>query len=233
MYSILIADPDPTTRIIVRESLALVPGLKTIVETACLKEATKLIANKLPDAIFLDLNLWGSKPFEIRKDSHNSPQIIITSSDRLHAHNAYDLEALDFLCKPLKKERLERTIRKLIAIYVSHEKKSIPQHPYLFVPCANGFSRIDSSQIRYIKAARDYTVLYTEDREWISSLGIGKIVQKLDPFLFIRVHRSFIVNLSRIERVVRTGSCTSLFMEDGPEIIVGRSYLPKIKTFLL
>ncbi|MEZ0450781.1 LytTR family DNA-binding domain-containing protein [Sphingobacterium thalpophilum] len=66
-----------------------------------------------------------------------------------------------------------------------------------------------------------------------SPLGIGKIVQKLDPSLFIRVHRSFIVNLSKIERIVRTGSCTSLFMDDGHEIIVGKSYLAKIKPFLL
>lgn len=233
MYSILIADPDQSTRMFVRESLALIPGNKTIVETDCWKETTAVMADKVPDVIFLDFNLCVFNYFEIRKDRHNSPQIIIISSDRLHAQNAYDLEALDFLCKPLEKERLERTIRKLIGIYIINEEDSVPQHPYLFVPCANGFSRIDSSQIRYIKAARDYTVLYTADREWISSLGIGKIVQKLDPFLFIRVHRSFIVNLSKIERVVRTGSCTSLFMEDGYEIIVGRSYLAKIKPFLL
>lgn len=233
MYSILIADSDPSTRIMVRESLTLVPGIKTIVETACWRETTMVIADKDPDVIFLDLKLCGCNPFEIRKDRHNSPQIIIISSDRLHAQDAYDLEALDFLCKPFKKERLERAIRKLIDIYITNEEDSVPQHPFLFVPCANGFSRIDSSQIRFIKAARDYTVLYTEDREWISSLGIGKIVQKLDPSLFIRVHRSFIVNLSKIERVVRTVSCTSLFMEDGPEIIVGRSYLAKIKPLFI
>ncbi len=233
MYSILIADPDSSTRIMVRESLALVPGIQTITETACWRETTLVMADKEPDVIFLDPKLCGCNPIEIRKDRQNSPQIIIISSDRLHAQNAYDLEALDFLSKPLEKERLERTIRKLIGIYIPNEEDFVPQHPYLFVPCANGFSRIDSSQIRFIKAARDYTVLYTEDREWISSLGIGKIVQKLDPFLFIRVHRSFIVNLSKIERVVRTGSCTSLFMEDGYEIIVGRSYLAKIKPLLL
>lgn len=233
MHTILIADPDPSTRIMVRDRLAQVPGINNIVETACWRETTILIDSILPDVIFLDLNLWGSNPFEMRKDRYNSPQIIITSSNRLHAQDAYDLDALDFLCKPMEKERLERTIRKLIDLHLPGEKDSVPQHPYLFVPCANGFSRIESSQIRYIKAARDYTVLYTEDREWISSLGIGKIVQKLDPFLFLRVHRSFIVNLSKIERLVKTGSSTSLFMEDGPEIIIGRSYLPRIKPFIL
>jgi two-component system LytT family response regulator len=233
MYSILIADPDYSTRMMLRESLSLVPGIKTIIETDCWRETTLAMVDKVPDVIFLDFNLYACNHFQIRKDRHNSPQIIITSFDRLHAHNAYDLEAVDFLYKPFKKERLDRTVRKLMDIYVSNEKDSVPQHPYLFVPCANGFSRIDSTQIRYIKAARDYTVLYTENREWISSIGIGKIVQKLDPFLFIRVHRSCIVNLSKIERVVRTGSCTSLFLEDGPEIIVGRSYLPIIKPLLL
>jgi len=233
MYSILIADPDHSSRMMVRKSLALVPGIKIIVETGTCRETAQMLTDMVPDVIFLDFNLSVSNHFEILKDRHNSPRIIITSSDRLHAHNAFDIEALDFLCKPFKKERLDRTVRKLMDIYVSTEKNLIPVNPYLFVPSANGFSRIDSAQIRYIKAARDYTVLYTEEREWISSIGIGKIVQKLDPYLFKRVHRSFIVNLSLVERVVREGASTSLFLKDGAEIIVGRSYLPVIKPLLL
>lgn len=233
MYTILIADRDPVSRKIIRDRLNKSTDVRIIVETVNLYQTARMMTRIEPDVIFLDSCFLEGEPSGILHNIPHDPRIIILAPDGSFATKAFDNGALDYLVKPICIDRLAYTFRKIFEIPLSNSGVRDTLLPYLFVANGNGFTRIESHQIRYIKAARDYSVLYTEGREWISSIGIGKLVQRLDQCFFKRVHRSYIVNLSWIERVERTGPHTSLVMKEGPEIIVSKSYLPVIKAILL
>lgn len=233
MYTILIAGYDPASSMLIRERVSYVPGLRVIAETDCAQITLRKLSAIKPDVLFLDTGLCASEPSGFLSRIPSTVVLILTSIDRLHAHLAYDHNAIDFMMRPLERQRLDRALKKLTDTSALMERITVSAPIHLFVPEGNGYTRIDSEQVRYIKAARDYSVLYTEGREWISSLGIGKIMQKLDTSLFIRVHRSYIVNLCWVEHVVRIGPRTSVFIKGGPEIVVGRTFIPVLKTILL
>ncbi|TYR36666.1 LytTR family transcriptional regulator [Sphingobacterium phlebotomi] len=104
---------------------------------------------------------------------------------------------------------------------------------HLFVEEGKRLRRIAVQDIRYLKAAGDYTVVYVDKGEFISSSGIGCIEQKLDPSRFMRVHRSFIVNLEYIHACHRDIGRLYLMMDDGQKIGVGKRYMHQIKSLIL
>ncbi len=104
---------------------------------------------------------------------------------------------------------------------------------HLFVEDGERLRRIATEDIRYLKAAGDYTVVYADQGEFVSSSGIGAVEQKLDPSHFMRVHRSFIVNLGRIDACLRDIGRLYLIMGSGQEIRVGRHYMHRIKSLIL
>jgi len=104
---------------------------------------------------------------------------------------------------------------------------------HLFVEYGKQLRRIAVQDIRYLKAAGDYTVVYLDKGEFVSSSGIGSIERKLDPSRFMRVHRSFIVNLEYIHACHRDIGRFYLIMENGQEIGVGKRYVHQIKSLIL
>ncbi|MBD1425631.1 LytR/AlgR family response regulator transcription factor [Sphingobacterium arenae] len=104
---------------------------------------------------------------------------------------------------------------------------------HLFVADGKRLRRIAVQDIRYLKAAGDYTVIYLDKGEFISSSGIGCIEQKLDPSRFMRVHRSFIVNLEHIDTCHRDIGRLYLMMDNGQKIGVGKRYMHQIRSLIL
>ncbi|PRD48061.1 LytR/AlgR family response regulator transcription factor [Sphingobacterium haloxyli] len=104
---------------------------------------------------------------------------------------------------------------------------------HIFVEEGKRLRRIAVQDIRYLKAAGDYTVVYLDKGEFISSSGIGSIEQKLDPSRFMRVHRSFIVNLEHIDACHRDIGRLYLIMKNGQQIGVGKRYMHQIKSLIL
>ncbi len=103
----------------------------------------------------------------------------------------------------------------------------------LFVEDGGRWRRIAVQDIRYFQAAKDYTVVYTQHGEFLSTSGIGHIERQLDMAQFLRVHRSYIVNVDRVEGCYRDFGRFFLVMENGREIGVGKHYLNSIKSLIL
>lgn len=105
--------------------------------------------------------------------------------------------------------------------------------PTLFVSTGTCFKKVAVTDIIYLKAAKDYTLIYTEAEKYLSSWGIGYLEDKLNPQLFKRVHRSFIVNLGHVNELHREFGKTYLVMKGGVELNVGRCYGESLKQLLI
>ncbi|MFC3196029.1 LytR/AlgR family response regulator transcription factor [Parapedobacter deserti] len=238
MNTILIADPEPMFRLQIRQHIGSRPGFRVVGECGNQHETIRYVNALEPDVLFLDVQLGGGKAFSLIQQADHLPKIIYTAQSELHALQAFDHQALDYLLKPYGGARLDAALQRVTGRPTAD---SLPDNAFaaqsyrknLFVGDGVRLQCIAVNDIRYLKAAGDYTVVYTEQGEFLSSSGIGNIERRLDPTLFIRVHRSFIVNVERVDACYRDIGKLYLVMKNGQEINVGKRYLNHIKSLIL
>jgi|SRR5690606_22286776 len=238
MKTILIADPEPVCRRQIRQHISRRPGLRVVGECDNRHETIRYVNALEPDVLFLDVRLGGNRALDLAQQTDHLPDIIYTSDGGSHAFRAFAHQALDCLLKPFQTAQIEAALQKV----ASHVATDAPTRNALIVPTfrsslfvedGDRLRRISLGDIQYFKAAGDYTVVYTANGEYLSSSGIGSIETKLDPMLFVRVHRSFIVNIEHIDTCYRDIGKLFLVMENQQEISVGRHYLNSIKALIL
>ncbi|GGH21081.1 response regulator transcription factor [Sphingobacterium alkalisoli] len=229
MNTILIADRESAHRQQIRRHIDSHSEFRVIGECGSCRETVQYVNALEPDVLFLDVQLAGGRTFELFQQADHLPKVIYTAQNESYALQAFNHQALDYLLKPFAAERLDAALQKVVDRTVTP-----PFHgTHLFVEDGERMRRIALHDIRYLKAAGDYTVVYSDKGEFVSSSGIGSIERKLDPSRFMRVHRSFIVNLEHIDACHRDIGRLYLIMENGQEIRVGKHYLHQIKSLIL
>lgn len=237
MQTILIADREPSYRQQIRKHIGDRPGFRVVGECGNSQETIRFVNALEPDVLFLDVQLPGDSTFELVKRTAHQPKVIFTAQRETYAMHAFDCQAIDYLLKPYGEQRLDAALQKVANQATngfSVEKSGAAPYPqHLFVEDGDKLRRIAVDEIRYFKAAGDYTVVYATKGEFLSSSGIGAIANKLDGMKFVRVHRSFIVNIEYIDYAYRDIGRLYLLMESGPEINVGKHYAHQIKSLVL
>jgi two-component system LytT family response regulator len=237
MHTIIIADRKPEYRQQIRRHLDRRHGFRVLGEFDNSRETIRHVNALEPDVLFLDVELGGGNAFELTRNTEHLPKIIYTASDGFHAQRAFDFDALDYILKPFGEARLDAALQKVSSPSRDetsvHPKIGSHYHTNIFVEDGRRLKRTAVADIRYLKAAGDYTIVYTSQGEFLSSSGIGLIEQKLDPNRFIRVHRSFIVNAEYIDTCYRDIGRLYLVMENAQEIRVGKNYMGNIKPLIL
>jgi two-component system LytT family response regulator len=200
-------------------------------------EAIRRLNEWNPDIVFLGLQLPGKSGFQVLKEIEVLPKIVL-----LHSCNTYTMQLLehhiiDHLPQPLDRRQFERCIQKIQIAF----PKAIPQpagsafQDYLncfFIESGNRLIKLKVKDILYLKAERDYCRVYTREVALLSSCGIGEMEAVLDPRTFIRIHRSFIVNIQNAEEIYKDVYKTFIRLSNGFEISIGRHYLHRIKQFI-
>lgn len=200
-------------------------------------EAIRYINTLQPDVVFLDVKLPGINGFEVLDRTEHSPFVVLTSDCSTYAAKAFEYDAIDYLLKPLTKKRLQTSLQKLgdqsEIVLNSFSKQSTIYPRRILVEKGNRLTSIQVSHITHLKADKDYTWIYTLNNEsFLSNYGIGKLMHKLDPHQFLRIHRSYIVNLDYIQELYRDINRFFLTLSNNVEINVGRNYLPSVKELI-
>jgi DNA-binding LytR/AlgR family response regulator len=215
-----------------------------------------LIEKLRPDVLLLDINMAGFGGFDVVEGltAANAPLIIFVTAFDEYAVRAFQVSAIDYLLKPLEFDRLraaldkarttlrlidadERTaeLKELIAT-LRRDRQPAEQPRYeteLWAPRGSGFERVLVSQIDWIEAERDYVHLHTPGRSYLLRETMNGIQSRLDPDMFIRVHRSALVRIDRIGVICRPGyGRFSVQMTTGQEVPVGRTYVKKIRKLI-
>ncbi len=224
----LIVDDEPVAREILESHLSKIKTIKVI---ACCKsaiEAFNVINAENIDLIFLDINMPEISGLSFAKSINKSIKIIFTTAYREYAVDGFDLQAVDYLLKPISFERLLQAINKYldetIQIKTEYSEDPVPEkNESFFVRADRKMVKICFGEILYIESLSDYIKINLKGKTIITRETISNIEAKLPQKEFIRVHRSYIVSLAEID------SFTNEYIEVGKkQIPISRTYKQKV-----
>lgn len=201
------------------------------------EEAVDLISAHHIDLVFLDVVLADMKSFELMSVIPPEVKIIIVSAYEEYALKAFDIDAVDYLLKPVFANRLETSLKRIFSdpVMAGHSLERENQRLAQLVPVrhtGSGTSIYSVDEIVYLKASRNYSYIYTVDgrREMIYR-NLSQWDKRLPSEKFIRIQRSLIVNLNKIRRLVSTSPIRAeiLFKGSVESCIIGRAALRRLR----
>ncbi|MEO1517156.1 MAG: LytTR family DNA-binding domain-containing protein [Bacteroidota bacterium] len=243
MKKVAIIDDESPARSLLREYLSDYPSLIIIGEANNGVDAVQLIREFQPDIVFLDIQMPGMTGFDVLQRLTEMPQIIFSTAFDQYALKAFEINAVDYLLKPYTKERFAKAIDRLLSAGDENllKLKSLAESllaennrhanfpAKILVHSKNKLRILDVADIIWIDAQKDYSRLVTARQSFLSNYGIGQVAEKLDPQLFIRVHRSSIINIHYIQEIFKYPSSYDVKMTNGDVVRVSRSYLDNIR----
>jgi two-component system, LytTR family, response regulator LytT len=245
----IIVDDEAPARSEMRYLLSKVGDIEVLGEAGSADEALKLMTAVCYDIAFLDINMPGMNGLEMAERTKSlgcQPAIIFTTAYGQFAVKAFELEAADYLVKPVSEERLDQAIAR-----VRSKHKKWPQMPVETEPAeTNGkqrlFDRIPvtkqsktillcPAEIYFVKSHGEFTVIHSLKGKFISSFRLKDFEARLSPKSFFRAHRSFVVNLDHVSEM--TSLCGGLYMlkikdQAASEIPVSRRQTKQLKLLL-
>jgi two-component system LytT family response regulator len=245
MKKAIIIDDEPLARSIVKEYLASYPQIELVEECNDGFQGVKAIQQHKPDIIFLDIQMPKINGFEMLELIDDSPEIIFTTAFDEYAIRAFEAHAVDYLLKPFSKERFSKAVDKWLNRQVPIEEKSATeallqsathspsQSERIVVKTGGRIKIIPLHEIQYLEAADDYVRIFTADGTHLKKKTMSYFEEVLDPKLFVRVHRSYIVNVQLITRIDAYEKENQLaILTTGAKIPVSKNGYGKLKTVL-
>ena len=219
----LIVDDEPIAQDILKDFISKVDFLNLVGSCSNANEAYQEIQNKSIDLIFLDINMPGIDGMAFAKIIPKEIHVIFTTAYREYAIEGFDLEAADYLLKPIPFERFLKAVTKVHEA-TSKQDSLKSQKPYfLFVKQDRKMEKIDLVDILFVESYSDYIKIHLKERMLIVRESISNFESKLPPSQFIRFHRSYIGNISEID------SYTHEFLEiAGKALTISRSYKEEV-----
>lgn len=231
MIKCLIVDDESLAREAIKVYIEKMPELELTAECENAIQAMSSLRNNRVDLIFLDIEMPEIDGITFLQMLKNIPGVIFTTAYRNYAVDAFDLDVIDYLLKPISFERFvsavnkfyERT-NKTVGALTEINKKPVN---YLNVKANRKTYIVDISKIRYIESLKDYVKIVCSDKTIISHDSLSNLENLLNDNGFIRIHRSFIVSLDKIESF----DAESVFLEN-KELPISRTYKKTVLTFL-
>jgi two-component system, LytTR family, response regulator len=207
-YRALLVDDERLARSRLRTLLADYPEIQVVAEADCVGSALAAVQWHQPDVVFLDIQMPGQSGFDFLERSSGERHarqfhtIFVTAYDQF-AVKAFEVNGLDYLMKPIERERLGRAIRRISDPQrPSQRGKKLDQSDYVFVTGVSGGRFVSVKRIQYILAAGAYSQIFTQDEgKWMLLRSIKAWQERLPPKQFVRIHRSVMVNLDFVDRL--------------------------------
>lgn len=200
----IIIDDEKMARVIIKTLCNEVKSLNLIEEfTGAIQAIKYLNENNKVDLIFLDIHMPNFSGLDFIKTLKDPPKIIFTTSDPKFAIEAFEYDFIvDYLLKPVELPRFEKAIRKAEKLHLAQEninvKKEVSIKNDFYVNIDRRLIKIDLPSIYLIEAKGDYINIKTEDKNYVVHSTLKKIEEKLPDSLFLKVHRSYIINVKKI-----------------------------------
>ena len=250
----IIVEDSRLARLELRELLKLHPEIEIIDEAKNIEIAQEKIESLQPDLIFLDINMPNGSGFELLERLIECPFVIFTTAYGEFALKAFEVNALDYLVKPIHPQRLANAVEKLKLRILETTQSNpntqnrestnkltdknqtelpVPIEHKIFVKDGEQCWLIDVAKIRYFESCGNYAKIYFETHKPMIYKSLNLIEQRLNPNIFIRTNRQFIVNTHFIRAIETSGnSGLVLTMEDGKDIDVSRRHTNTFKHLL-
>ena len=223
--SYLIVDDEPLARKLIASHTAKIEELELAGECSNAIEASNFLRKKKVDLIFLDIQMPELTGLDFLKTLTNPPAIIITTAHRDFAPDAFDLDVIDYLLKPVSFERFLKATNKFFDRKTHPSGSTIPFSPtenFIFLKVDRKTHKLSLDEIVYIESLDDYVKVHVKGKSIITHENISSLEKRLPANQFVRIHRSFIVAVPQVKIVSAEG-----IEIDGKELPFGRVYKQK------
>lgn len=244
MIKTVVIDDEPLARSIVSEYLRSYPEIEVVQECNDGFEGLKSIAQHKPELIFLDVQMPKINGFEMLELMDEPPAVIFTTAFDEYAIKAFEAHAIDYLLKPFSKERFDRALQKWLS-----QRQTPAKHPTSLMPQevirqpeersrvvvkeGANIRIIPVTDIHYIEAYDDYVKIFTDKEMFLKKKTMSYYESILDASQFVRVHRSYIVQLSQITRIEPLEKETHIArLRKGTTIPLSKTGYSKLKVVL-
>jgi two-component system LytT family response regulator len=246
MINIILIDDEPLARTITREYLQGYPEIAIVQECNDGFEGVKAITQHKPDLIFLDIQMPKINGFEMLELLEQPPAVIFTTAFDEYALKAFEAHAIDYLLKPFNKERFDKAIQKWLQQRGSSPEKAIQTQTALseeirqpeernrvVVKEGSNIRIIPVHEILYIEAYDDYVKIFTQKEMFLKKKTMNFYEQSLNGDQFIRVHRSYIIQLNQLTRIEPLEKDTYVaLLKNGVRVPLSRTGYTKLKSVL-
>jgi two-component system, LytTR family, response regulator len=242
MIRTVLIDDEPLARSIVSEYLRSYPEIEIVKECDDGFQGVKAIAQHKPELIFLDIQMPKINGFEMLELIEEPPAVIFTTAFDEYAIKAFETHAIDYLLKPFNKDRFDKALTKWL-----QQRQRVHTNPQtllrdirqpeeanrIVVKEGSNIRIIPMAEVIYLEAYDDYVKIFTSKEMFLKKKTMNSYEQSLDPLQFVRVHRSFILQLSQITRIEPLEKDTHVaLLKTGVRIPLSKTGYGKLKTVL-
>lgn len=245
MIKAVLIDDEPLARSIVLEYLRNFPEITVAQECNDGFEGVKAIGQHKPDLIFLDIQMPKINGFEMLELIEQPPSVIFTTAFDEYAIKAFESHAIDYLLKPFSKDRFDKAIQKWLAqrnqtgpkektlTLISEEVRQPEERNRIVVREGTNIRIIPVHEIQYIEAYDDYVKIFTSKEMFLKKKTMSFYEKTLDETQFVRVHRSYILNLQQLTKIEPLEKETYLaLLKTGAKVPLSKTGYAKLKSVL-
>lgn len=243
MKKVILIDDEPLARTLLLEYLENYPELEVVAECNDGFEGAKAIAQHQPDLLFLDIQMPRINGFELLEIIQEQPAVIFTTAYDEYALKAFEANALDYLLKPFSRQRFDQAVQKWMNQPSGRNKliSSIRETPLkqpdeqLRVVIKDGpeIKIIPTAEVEYLEAYGDYVKIHHKGRTHLKKKTMNYFEKTLDPKQFIRIHRSYIMNLNELTKIESFEKNSYIaIVRSGARIPISRTAYAPLKELL-
>jgi DNA-binding LytR/AlgR family response regulator len=220
----IIVDDEPLAQQVIEDYAITIPYLTVIAKCSSAFEAFDILRQKKIDLIFLDIQMPNVSGIDFLNSIEYKPMIIFTTAFSEYALDAFNLNALDYLVKPIPFDRFLKAVNKAFDYFNLKNKNLEPvkenqagpaPEKFILVKSEYHTQKVDLNDITYIEGLKDYIKIHLSNSKPVVTLNsLRNMAEKLPADQFVRVHKSFIVSLTRVDSISRN------------RIIIGETYIP-------
>ncbi len=235
---VLLADDEPLARDLLRHLLTEQPGVEVVGEAGDGREAGERIAALDPDVLIIDIEMPEMDGMAAAGLLHgrDRPAVIFATAHSDRALDAFDIDAADYLLKPIRRERLtealNRARRRLEQVGDADVSGlETPADDGIWVSVRQGQVRVPLSEVSHVTAARDHVYLHLDGRTWMHRITMARLEALATPHGLVRIHRSGMVRPSRVGAVVHSGKSMQVRLDTGTCLPVGPAYRRLVRSW--
>lgn len=219
----LIVEDEPLAATILEDYVRQVPNLRLTGRCADAMQALEALQEAPVDVLFLDIHLPGLRGLDFLRSLQYPPQVILTTAYHEYALESYDLNAVDYLLKPIEFERFIKAVQKLKRPTAT-ATATATYRSFQFFNVNKKMVRVWLDEILYVESLKEYVRIFLANgKSIVTKMQLGELEKSLEGYGFLRVHRSFMVALRHIEAFTATEVTAG-----GKEIPVGRQYKEEV-----
>ena len=240
----VIVDDEELARQVIREMLDPHPEIEVVAECANGFDAVRTVAEIKPDLIFLDIQMPKLDGFEVLELIGNDFAVIFATAYDEHALRAFEVHAVDYLLKPFRAERFDEALQRAKE-RIGKKMSTSPEELSAATRTAGQYAErivikdgtrvqiIPVAKLDYAEAQDDYIALASQGKKYLKQQTVSSLEASLDPKSFVRIHRSYLVNLERVARLEPYGKDTHVvILSDGARLPMSRAGFTKLKELL-